>query len=144
MHLLDEVAQHLLAHLEVGNDAVFEGPNGLNMIRRAANHALGFETNSDGSTVVGVNRDDRRLVKHNPLATHINQCVRRTEVDRKITPQAEWIVTGHDLAFPSQAVVRVLSGTGDPASKVGTPDSSPREYQGDECYRFGKKIAISR
>src|ERR671924_8427 len=43
VHLLDEVAQHLLGHLEVGDDAVLQRPNRLNRPGRAAEHPLGLD-----------------------------------------------------------------------------------------------------
>ena len=43
VHLVDEVAQHLLADLEVGDDAVLQRPDGLDVSRRATDHALRFE-----------------------------------------------------------------------------------------------------
>ena len=40
---LEEVAQHLLGHVEVGDDAVLQRPNGQDPVRRPAQHALGLE-----------------------------------------------------------------------------------------------------
>ena len=43
VHLLDEVAQHLLADVEVGDDAVLQRADGLDVARRAADHPLGLD-----------------------------------------------------------------------------------------------------
>jgi hypothetical protein len=48
VHLLDEVAQHLLADLEVGDHAVLQRPDGLDVRRRAADHALRLEPTASG------------------------------------------------------------------------------------------------
>ena len=47
VHLLDEVAEHLLADLEVGDDAVLQRPDGLDVAGRAADHPLGLEPDRD-------------------------------------------------------------------------------------------------
>src|SRR3954468_13066573 len=43
VHLLDEVAQHLLGHVEVGDHAVLQRPDGLDRAGRAAEHPLGLD-----------------------------------------------------------------------------------------------------
>src|ERR1700732_5120335 len=43
VHLLDEVAQHLLGHVEVGDDAVLQRPDRLDRAGRAAQHPLGLD-----------------------------------------------------------------------------------------------------
>ena len=43
VHLLDEVAQHLLGDVEVGDHTVLEGPDRLDRARRAAQHPLRLE-----------------------------------------------------------------------------------------------------
>ena len=68
VHLLDEVAQHLLADLEVGDDAVLQRPDGLDVRRRAADHALGLGADGERAAVAGVDGDDRRLVEHDAAA----------------------------------------------------------------------------
>ena len=68
VHLLDEVAQHLLADLEVGDHAVLQGPDRLDVVGRATHHPLGLDADRDGAAVVDVDRDDRRLVEHDALS----------------------------------------------------------------------------
>src|ERR1700693_102102 len=41
--LLDEVPEHLLGDVEVGDDAVLQGPDRLDRARRAAEHPLGLD-----------------------------------------------------------------------------------------------------
>ena len=134
VHLLDEVAQHLLAHLEVGDHAVLERPDGLDVVGRAAHHPLGLEPDRDGTAVVDVDRHDRGLVEHDALAADVDQCVGGAEVDREVATQAERIVTCH---------VRTPS-TDDRVAGHWPRDRRRAASIGTKCYRFGKKIPISR
>src|SRR3954451_17566638 len=61
VHLLDEVAQHLLGDVEVGDHAVLERADRGDRPRRAAEHPLGLD--ADGVDLAGarVDRDHRRL-----------------------------------------------------------------------------------
>ena len=79
MHLVDEVLQHLFRHLEIGDHAVFQRPDSGDIARRPAQHALGVGTYGGDRllTVVGTDRNHRRLVQHDPFITHINERVRR-------------------------------------------------------------------
>ena len=92
VHPLDEVAEHLLADLEVGDDAVLQGPDGLDVVGRAAHHPLGLEADGDGLAVVDVDRHDRRLVEDDALATDVDQRVGGAEVDREVAAEAERVV----------------------------------------------------
>ena len=88
VHLVDEVAQHLLADLEVGDDAVLQRPDGLDVRRRAADHALGLEADGERAAVAHVDGHDRRLVEHDAVAAHVDQRVGGTEVDRHVAAQS--------------------------------------------------------
>ena len=59
MHPLDEVAEHLLGHIEVGDHAVLQWANGLDVRGSAADHALGLGTHGkDGSSKVSIATTD--------------------------------------------------------------------------------------
>src|SRR4051812_10980906 len=81
VHLLDEVAKHLLGHVEVGDDAVLQRSNRADRAGCAPEHALRLE--ADGMHVAGclVDRDDRRLGQHDPAPAHVDERVRGPEVD---------------------------------------------------------------
>ena len=81
VHLLDEVAQHLLRHVEVGDDAVLERADGGDRAGRAAEHPLRLHPHGVHVTRALVDRDDRRLREHDAAPPHIDKSVRRTEVD---------------------------------------------------------------
>src|SRR5216684_656209 len=81
VHLLDEMAEHLLGHVEVGDHAVLERADRADRPRRAAEHALRLEADGVHLTRALVDRDDRRLGEHDPATSHIDKRVRRSEVD---------------------------------------------------------------
>ena len=81
MMSVEEVAQHLLGHVEVGDDAVLHRPNGDDAFRRAAEHALRLEADALDLLGLAIDRDDRRLVQDDALALHVDQRVRGAEVD---------------------------------------------------------------
>ncbi len=47
MHLRDEVVQHLLGHVEVGDDPVLERADGDDVAGSAPEHGLGFVTDGE-------------------------------------------------------------------------------------------------
>ena len=81
MHALDEVAQHLLGDLEVGDHAVLQRPDGHDVGGRAPDHALGLEPDRERTTVLEIDGDDGRLVQDNAPAPDIDESVRRAQVD---------------------------------------------------------------
>ena len=95
VHLLDEVAQHLLAHFEVGDDTVLQRSDGLDPARRATHHALGLETDGDGAPVGDVDGDDRRLVQHHTLPSGVDECVGGAQVDGEVAAERERIASRH-------------------------------------------------
>src|SRR5919109_3151494 len=80
VHLLDEVAQHLLGDVEVGDDAVLQRPDGLDRPGRAAEHALGLD--ADGVHLAGarVDRHDRWLGQHDAAPADVHERVGGAEV----------------------------------------------------------------
>src|SRR4029078_9070287 len=66
VHLLDEVAEHLLRHVEVGDDPVLERADRLDRPGRAAEHALRLDADRVDLARALVDRDDRRLAEDDP------------------------------------------------------------------------------
>ena len=85
VHLLDEVAQHLLGRLEVGDDAVLERPDGGDVVGGAADHALGLVPDREHLAGGGVHGDDGRLVEDDALAADIDQRVGGAEVNGHVS-----------------------------------------------------------
>ena len=92
---VDEVAQHLLADLEVGDDAIFEGPNRLNVARGPPDHPLGLRSYCQRPTILDVHGDHRGLVQDDAATADIDQRVRRSEVDGHVSTQQEEAVVRH-------------------------------------------------
>jgi hypothetical protein len=58
MNLLDKVAQHRFGNLEVGDHAIFHGPDGHDIPRGAPQHPLGFFAYGKDIRGSRLNRDD--------------------------------------------------------------------------------------
>ena len=89
MHLANEVLQHLLGDIEIGNDAVLQRPDGGDVARSAAKHALGLDAHRlDHLAAVGAGTvadgHYRRLLQHDAASTHRNQRVGRAKVDGQV------------------------------------------------------------
>src|SRR5579875_952186 len=78
MSLMNEIVEHTLSHLEIGNDAVAERTNGNDIRRRAAEHVLGFGAAADDLSRASVHGNDGGFVEHNALPGDINQGIRGT------------------------------------------------------------------
>src|SRR5215211_7869329 len=81
VHLLDEVAQHLLGHVEVGDDAVLERADRRDGAGRAAEHPLRLDPDRVHLPRARVDRDDRRLGQHDAAPAHVDERVGSAEVD---------------------------------------------------------------
>ena len=103
--LADEVVEHLLGDVEVRDDAVFQGADGDDIGRGAADHPLGL--GADGQHLLGllVDGDDGRLVDDDALAAHQDEGIGGAEVDADVPGhEAEDSVDGTEH--------RSLPGTG--------------------------------
>src|SRR5258708_23743875 len=70
--LLNEVAQHALRNVKVSDYAVFKRPDGDDIARSAANHALGFEADCDYLSSVGIECDDSWFIQNNSPPSYIH------------------------------------------------------------------------
>ena len=85
----DEMAQHLLGHLEVGDHAVAQRPRRADRRGRAPDHPL--RLGPDGVHPPGLlgDRDHRGLEEHDPAPADEHERVRGAEVDRHVAAAAE-------------------------------------------------------
>ena len=84
MHFSDVVADHLLRHRCVRDDAVAERSNGNDVRWGSAEHALRFSANGDHLARLRLNGNHRGLADDDPLPMHMDERVRRAEVDPNI------------------------------------------------------------
>ena len=84
LRLAQEVAQHLLGDLEVGDHAVAQGPRGGDRRGRAADHAVRLVADGVDLAAVGVDRDHRRLGDDDAAAALVDERVRGAEVDGQV------------------------------------------------------------
>ena len=79
--LLEEVAEHHLRHVNVGDDAVLERANRLDAFRGPPQHPLRLEPDPHDPAAALLHRDHRGLVEHDALALHVHERVRGAEID---------------------------------------------------------------
>ena len=79
----DEIFDHLLGDVDIGDDAIAQRPDAFDVARRLAHHHLGFVANGlyRARAANGLDGDDRRLVQHDTAAADIDQRVGRPQID---------------------------------------------------------------
>ena len=94
-----EVLEHFLRDQEVGDDAVFQGPDGGDVTGRAAQHAFRVQTHGGHGLVVVVvaNCHHRGLIENDALVTHIDERVGRSQIYRQIAREQPTNVFEHQL-----------------------------------------------
>ena len=84
MRLPDEVAQHLLGGVEIGDNAVTHGLDRGDRTRGAADHGLRLGAYRFDSVADTVERDDGGLAEHDSLAAGKNAGIGGAQVDSQI------------------------------------------------------------
>lgn len=87
MDLLDEIAEHFLGDVEVGDDAVFHGADSNNAARGAAEHLLGLLADGENLPLphaVLLHRHHGRFADDDALAFQVNEGIGGSQVDGKI------------------------------------------------------------
>src|SRR3954471_20499461 len=92
VQLLDEVAEHPLGRLEVGDDAVLQRPDRHDVAGGAADHPLRLGADGEDPGGVGVDRDHARLVEHDALAADVDEGVGGAEVHGHVSTEERKIV----------------------------------------------------
>ena len=78
--LVDEVAEHRLRNVEVGDDAALHRTDGHDVSRRSAKHALRLVAHSEHALRPLLNRDNGRLSQHDSPVLRVHEGVRRAEI----------------------------------------------------------------
>ena len=87
--LRDEVAQHLLGDLEVGDHAVPQRPDRADRSRRPADHPLGLGADRVHAPRLLRDRDHGRLEEDDSAPANEHERVRRAEIDRHVAAAAD-------------------------------------------------------
>ena len=82
--LADEVLEHLLGHVEVGDDSVLHRPHERQNARRTAQHLLGLGTDRLDAVALVVHDHDRRLADDDAVRLGEDQGVRGPQVDCQV------------------------------------------------------------
>ena len=144
MHTLDEEPQHLLADVEVGDHAVLQRPDRLDVPGRAADHALGLDADRERPAVAGVDGDHRRFVEHHTAPAHVDERVGSSQVDRDVAAD-DTGVPGLGHRRPPAGLARSRNPTGlvvAPPPRPGIQDTPALNVSGQSIP--GKNNAISR
>ena len=86
--LADEVGEHLLGGVEVGDDAVANRPHGPQAIRRAPEHLPGIIADGFDCPGLGVEGDERGLVDDDPSSEGEDTGVGCAEIDGEVGAEA--------------------------------------------------------
>src|SRR5262245_2231762 len=81
VHLLDEVPEHLLGDVEVGDDAVLQRTDGRDRPWRASEHPLRLDADRVHLAGALVDGDDGRLGEHDAAPAHVDERVGGAEID---------------------------------------------------------------
>ena len=84
MSLLDEVAEHRLGDLEVGNDTILEGADRRDVTGGATEHPLGLVTDGENLGRTRLDRDDGGFAKDDSLVFNVNKGVGGSEIDADV------------------------------------------------------------
>ena len=83
-HLADELPQHLLRHVIVGDDALPQGADGHDVAGGPAQHGLGLGAHFQELAGVLIHGNDGGFVEDHALALHIDQDGCRPQVDADV------------------------------------------------------------
>ena len=137
---LDEVAQHLLGHVEVGDHTILERADGANRSWGAAEHPLRLDAHSVHLAGAGVDRHHRGLREHDAATAHVDEGVRGTEVHGHVAAAeaTEVAEKAHQFGEWRKGLVRAETRmqanpeepTAEPAASSGRPSVRPAMVPG--------------
>ena len=84
MHLADEVVEHHLDRVEVGDDAVLERAHRDDAFGRLADHRLAFDADRERALGFGVDRDNGGFGDDDAFPAHVDEGVGSAEIDAEV------------------------------------------------------------
>src|SRR5439155_12140679 len=109
VHLLDEVPQHLLGDVEVGDDAVLERPYRLDVGGGAPDHPLRLGPHRKDRLIGGIDGYNAWFIEDDATSAHVDQRVGCPQVHSHVTAQKcsetlwSWWWFGGDALKPALA-----------------------------------------
>ena len=102
LHLADEMLDHFLRDLEIGDDAVAQGADGVDVAGRAAEHLLGLVADRQHLLLAAHigDGDDAGFIKHDAAAFDINKGVRGAEIDSHVRRHKAEQAREHSIGQP--------------------------------------------
>ena len=88
LHLMDELTEHTLGHVVIGDDALPQGTDGHNVAGGTAQHGLGLGAHLQQAAGVLIDGHHGGLVEHHALALYIYQNGGGTQVDTDVLCQS--------------------------------------------------------
>ena len=107
------MTQHLLGHLEIGDDAVLQWADRRDRPGRAAEHALGLDAHGVHLTRPAVDRDHARLGEHDAATAHVDERVGGAEIDGHVATAEAREVGEEAHASADWALPRFWGGRAD-------------------------------
>src|SRR2546426_9007951 len=84
VHLLNEVAEHRLSDLEIGDHAILHRSYGHDIARRATQHAFRFFSDREHIGRSGLNGHHRWFTQHDSLVSYVNQRISCSQIDPNV------------------------------------------------------------
>jgi hypothetical protein len=132
VHLLDEVAQHPLGDIEVGDDPVLQRPDRDDVPRRPADHPFCLDADRNDLAGIGVERHHRRFIQRDPPPADVHQGVRGTEVDRHVTAEERQHAAHEKRAFQRNYLL-MTSNADTGCCRGGTVSFTGRREKGERA-----------
>jgi len=103
--LLDEILQHCLGDVEIGDHTHLHGTDRYDVRRRAAKHALGLEPHCEDVLRTFFDCHNGRLTKDNAFVLHVHERVRRAEIDSDVSREKTFEFRKHTAHY----IIRCIS-----------------------------------
>ena len=81
---LQQQTDHALGDVEIGDGATTQGPYGDDVTRRSTDHVPRLVPGRENLAGLAIDGYDRRLVQNDATALHVDERVRRAEVDCEV------------------------------------------------------------
>src|SRR5471030_436612 len=109
LNLLDEMPEHRLGDLKIGDHAVFHRAYGDDVSRRAAEPALGFLTDGQHIVRARLNGDHGRFPQDNATSPDIHETVGRAQINSNIVGKQAFKLCEHEFYLLTKRIKSVAN-----------------------------------